>query len=100
MLYMNNNFICIRYHPPARETDTRGFDQVPAAGETLSKDFPITAHPADLGMVPRGHSDGRLDMDEQDLRSSTPPSSLVLEDYLPYRLSVLSNMVSRTLARL
>src|SRR3954467_4414241 len=100
MLYKGNNFICVPSHTPAREADTRGFDQVPAAGETLSKDFPMTAHPAELGIAHGSLSDGRLDIDEQDLTSSTPPSSLILEDYLPYRLSVLSNLVSRTLARL
>src|SRR3954468_21020936 len=100
MLYKGNNFICVPSHTPAREADTRGFDQVPAAGETLSKDFPMTAHPAELGIAHGSLSDGRLDIDEQDLTSSTPPSSLILEEYLPYRISVLSNLVSRTLARL
>lgn len=78
----------------------KGFDHIPAAGETLPKDFPMTAHPADLSIAHGGLSNGRLDMEEQDLTTSAPPSSLVLEDYLPYRLSVLSNLVSRTLARL
>jgi DNA-binding MarR family transcriptional regulator len=77
-----------------------GFDQVPAAGETLSKDFPMTAHHADLGIAHGGVSNGKLEMDESGLKPSASPSSLVLEEYLPYRLSVLSNLVSRTLARL
>ena len=76
------------------------FDHVPAAGETLAKDFPMTAHPADLSIAHGGLPDGRLEMDEREPMTSPPPSSLVLEDYLPYRLSVLSNLVSRTLARL
>src|SRR3954449_9761899 len=105
MLYNGNNFICVPSHTPAWETDTRGFDQVPAAGETLSKDFPMTAHhadlgPADLGIAHGGLSNGRLEKDESSLKPSTSPSALVLEEYLPYRLSVLSNLVSRTLARL
>jgi DNA-binding MarR family transcriptional regulator len=63
----------------------------------------MTAHPADLGIAHGGLSEGALEMDECDLTppsSPSPPSSLILEDYLPYRLSVLSNLVSRTLARL
>jgi DNA-binding MarR family transcriptional regulator len=83
---------------------------VAAAGKTLSKDFPMTAHPAtahpadlgpaDLGIAHGSLSNGRLEMDDSDLKPSASPSSLVLEEYLPYRISVLSNLVSRTLARL
>jgi DNA-binding MarR family transcriptional regulator len=83
---------------------------VPAAGETLSKDFPMTANSADMGpadlksvdfgIAHGGLPDGSLDMNGRNLKSSAVPSSLVLEDYLPYRLSVLSNLVSRALARL
>ena len=69
----------------------------------------MTAHPADMGPADMGPADlgiahgslsnGRHETDECDLRPSSP-SSLVLEEYLPYRISVLSNLVSRTLARL
>jgi DNA-binding MarR family transcriptional regulator len=60
----------------------------------------MTAHHADLGIAHGGPSNGKLEMDESGLKPSASPSSLVLEEYLPYRLSVLSNLVSRTLARL
>lgn len=70
----------------------------------------MTAHPADMGPADMGPADlgiahgslsnGRHETDECDLRPSASPSSLVLEEYLPYRISVLSNLVSRTLARL
>jgi DNA-binding MarR family transcriptional regulator len=70
----------------------------------------MTANPADIGpadlksvdfgIAHGGLPDGRLDMNGCDQKSSAAPSSLVLEDYLPYRLSVLSNLVSRALARL
>ena len=60
----------------------------------------MTAHHADLGIAHGGLSNGRLEMDDSDPQPSASPSSLVLEEYLPYRISVLSNLVSRTLARL
>jgi DNA-binding MarR family transcriptional regulator len=65
----------------------------------------MTAHPAnmeptDLGFAHGSLSNGRLEMDDSDLKPTASPSALVLEEYLPYRISVLSNLVSRTLARL
>ena len=63
----------------------------------------MTAHPAEMEVATANRLDPRTDarQPDEDLTRDLPAApALILEDYLPYRLSVLSNTVSRALARL
>ncbi|UEM22451.1 MarR family winged helix-turn-helix transcriptional regulator [Skermanella mucosa] len=63
----------------------------------------MTAHPAEMEVATASRPDQRPDPrqpDQDPTRDLPAATALILEDYLPYRLSVLSNTVSRALARL
>jgi len=69
----------------------------------------MTAQPAEIEVPIGGLTDATLgepmisDIDDGPIGEPSSPAagaSLILEDFLPYRLSVLSNTISRALARL
>lgn len=61
----------------------------------------MTAHPAEMEVATASRPDQISGAGHLDPARDLPAApALILEDYLPYRLSVLSNTVSRALARL